>query len=690
MNPQSALNRLASESSLYLRQHAANPVDWFPWSEEALALARERNKPIFLSVGYSACHWCHVMEHECFENEAIAGIMNAGFICIKVDREERPDLDQIYMTAHHLLNRGEGGGWPLSVFLTPNLTPFYAGTYFPPDERYAPQRPSFPRLLQAIMEAWQNKRQELEGVGSSIADGLRQLSAATQQNSALNADLLKNAMRSLKRTFDSTNGGFGHAPKFPHPLEVKLLLRLAQRTGSEEPLQMARLTLEKMARGGMYDQLGGGFHRYSVDAIWLVPHFEKMLYDNALLATVYIEAYQAMNEPFFEQIARETLDYVLREMTYLEGGFYSTQDADSEGEEGIFFVWNHEELETILSEDENRFVHVVYGTSADGNFEGNNILCRARSDSDDAQRLKLELPAFQEKLQAVKAKLLGIRSARIWPGRDEKVLTAWNGLMITAFAQAGAVLNEPRYVDAAERAAKFVLQNLRDANGQLLRTWGAGVGAKLTAYLEDYSYMMDALVSLYETTFSPIWITKACELADDLIARFADAENGGFFFTASNHESLIVRSKDLQDGSVPSGNAMAATALLRLHKLTGRDDFRTHAERTLLAYSGTLNDNPMSAGQMLVALDFYLAEVNEYALIGHRDDATTVAAMQSLRKKFQPNRVIAFYDPREGEAPANIALLQHKQMVNEQITLYICRNFACQSPIVGADEIAQS
>ena len=681
-------NRLASETSLYLRQHAGNPVDWYPWGPEALAKAKELDRPIFLSVGYSACHWCHVMEHECFENAAIATLMSEHFVCVKVDREERPDLDQIYMTAHHILNRGEGGGWPLSVFLTPTLTPFYAGTYFPPDERYAPQRPSFPRLLQSILSAWRNKREELVDLGKQVTDHLQGMAATTTTKEPLSSDLLSKAARALTRSFDSTHGGFGHAPKFPHSLEVKLLLRLAARSGSKDspPLTMARLTLDKMARGGMYDQIGGGFHRYSVDAIWLVPHFEKMLYDNALLPQVYVEAFQMTSDPFYMQIAIDTLEYLCLEMTQGKG-IFSSQDADSEGVEGKFFVWTEAEIDAVLDAEFAALAKRVYGVTEHGNFEEQNILFRARSDAEDAKRLGLDLATFQNQLSQVNCELYIHRKKRIWPGRDEKVLTAWNALAIAAFAQAGAVLGQPQYIDVAEHVAEFLLTNLRSADGRLLRTWGEEGGAKLPAYLEDYAYLTDALVSLYEATFAPRWIEAALELAKQMIQHFADDAEGGFFYTADDHEELIARTKDLQDGSVPSGNAMAATALIRLAKLTGRAEFLTRAEGTLRAYQSTMADNPMAAGQMLVAYDLFLGPVDEIAVIGRTGDADTTAALAIIRAKFAPNRVVAYHDPTAGDPPTAIPLLAGKPMVEGKVTVYICRDFTCQAPLVGLEAI---
>ena len=679
-------NRLVHETSLYLKQHARNPVDWYPWGPEALQRARELEKPIFLSVGYSACHWCHVMEHECFEVDSIAALMNEHFINIKVDREERPDLDQIYMNSHHVLNRGEGGGWPLSVFLTPDLTPFYAGTYFPPDDRYAPQRPSFPKLLVAIANAWATKRSQLFEIGQNVVGYLQQSGELAASDSPLSPKMVTNALRSLKRSFDAIHGGFGQAPKFPHPTELKLLLRIAVRTNSDEPLQMVRLALDKMARGGIYDQVGGGFARYSVDAHWLVPHFEKMLYDNALLTTAYVEAFQHTRDPFYQHIATETLDYVLREMTSPEGGFYSTQDADSEGEEGKFYVWSFAEVEAILGPELGELAARTFGMSERGNFEGHNILFRSKTDEQDAKMNGLSLEAYREKLAEVKCKLYAARSKRIWPGRDEKILTAWNGLMIAAFAQAGAAFDSAKYIDAATKAANFVLSNLRDADGRLYRTCGVGLPPKLTGYLEDYAYLCDTLVTLYEATFEAKWLQAAIGLADIMLKHFADHEAGGFYFIADDHEKLIARTKELHDNATPAGNAVAVTALLRLVALTGRADFAQHAHRTLSACSTLMTESPMAAAQLLIALNFHTGPTEEIAIIGAKDDTETVRVLKAIRAKFRPNQVLAFHDPANGEPPCDIALLKDKPM-HDRVTVYVCRNFACHAPIVGADAV---
>jgi uncharacterized protein YyaL (SSP411 family) len=668
-------NRLAAETSLYLKQHANNPVDWFPWGPEALARAKELNRPIFLSIGYSACHWCHVMEHESFEDDSTAELMNAQFVCIKVDREERPDIDQIYMNALQVLTR-EGGGWPLSVFLTPDLTPFYAGTYYPPDDRYAPHRPSFKKLLAAIADAWQNRRDHVTEVGKNVADYLGSMSATEPSEGALDESLLKGALAALRRSFDPKEGGFGSAPKFPHALELKLLLRLSQRFGDETAVQMVRLTLDKMARGGMYDQVGGGFARYSVDAKWLVPHFEKMLYDNALLTSAYVEAWQLTREPFYQQIACETLDYVHCEMTAPGAAFFSTQDADSEGEEGRFYVWSEAEIRTVLGPELGEFACRVWGVTAHGNFEGHNILFRARSDADDAKALGLGVEEFRSRLLKAIQVLFAVREKRVHPGRDEKILTAWNGLMIAAFAQAGAAFGIPKYWNYARGAADAVLRQLRAADGRLFRSGAADGSAKLNGYLEDYAFLADALVTLYEATFEVKYLTAAGELADVMLKHFADPNGPGFFFTADDHEALIARTKDLHDGSTPSGNAMAVTVLLRLAKLLDRRDYFTKAEEALRGYRQTMADHPAASGQMLIALDFYLGPVKEIAVVG--DD--TAESLGVIRRSFGPNRVIA-------SPPADIPLLKDKPAVGGATTVYVCENYACQAPLVGIDAV---
>jgi uncharacterized protein YyaL (SSP411 family) len=665
-------NRLIRESSPYLKQHAHNPVDWHPWGDEALRKAKELDRPIFLSIGYSACHWCHVMERESFEDPAIGELLNQHFISIKVDREERPDLDQIYMAAVQLLT--QSGGWPMSVFLTPDLKPFYGGTYFPPRDLYG--RPSFRRVVEALAKAWVDQRDAITSSGDEISARIQDFLALETAPGPLGADILKAAGQFLRRRFDAQYGGFGQAPKFPHPMDLRLLLRLYARFQDDDTLAMVRKSLDHMARGGMYDQLGGGFHRYSTDARWLVPHFEKMLYDNALLVPAYLDAFLITGEPFYRQIAEETLDYVVREMTAPDGSFYSTQDADSEGEEGKFFVWPEGEIEAILGKAEADFFGHVFDVSAAGNWEGVNILNRGRSDEQDAKVHNLPLAEFRARVASAKAKLLAERSKRIWPGRDEKVLTAWSGLMIAAFAHAGAAFERADYLNVARRAADFVLTRLRTADGRLLRTTFAGMDAKLNGYLEDYAYMIDSLVSLYEATFEPRWLAEATRLAETMISLFWDDAAGGFFYTSSDHETLIARNKDPHDQATPSGNSMAALGLLRLAHLTGRPEFRAKAEQTLLAFRGLMTTSPMAATQMLAALDFYLGPVEELAIVGDPQSKGFAEVVRAARLRFRPRQVIA-----ASAAGERVIELLKDRTSPGAVSLFICREGTCQSPL---------
>lgn len=680
-------NHLVNETSLYLKQHAHNPVDWYPWGQDAIQKARELGRPIFLSIGYSACHWCHVMEHESFEDPDVAAVLNENFVSIKVDREERPDLDQIYMTAVQLLTRQ--GGWPMSMFLTPALQPFYGGTYFPPDDRYG--RPSFRRVLLAVLDAWKTKRADLEKQAADLTQHVQEAMRLEPAEGALTPDLLQGATRMLERIFDPRHGGFGQAPKFPHPMELRLLLRLSKRFNDDAALAMARTTLDHMAMGGMYDQLGGGFHRYSTDAQWLVPHFEKMLYDNALLSVAYLEAFQATGEPFFREVVEETLDYVRREMLSPEGGFYSTQDADSEGEEGKFFVWTLREIEQILGPEDARLFADVYDVSEGGNWEGHNILHRTHTYEQEAKLHKMPLEEMRRRLHEAKRRLLEARSRRIWPGRDEKVLTAWNALMIHAFALAGQVLERDDYVQVAAGAAKYVLKHLRTPQGRLLRTTSAGAPAKYNAYLEDYAYLLDALVTLYEATFDPGYLQTAAELGRTLREQFWDEQEGGFFYTSKDHELLIARTKDPHDNATPSGNSMAVCGLLRLAKLTGETQWLDMAEKTLKLYRGLMTQSPTAAGQMLSALDFYLGPVQEFAVVGPRRGEETQRVLGVIRKPFRPNKVVAF-KPIDELIPRVEELVPLLAKKNDQggVTTYICRDFTCQAPVVGAGNLERA
>jgi len=548
-------NHLANETSPYLLQHVNNPVDWHPWGPEALALSKKLNKPIFLSIGYSACHWCHVMEHESFENEAIAKSLNEKFVCIKVDREERPDLDQIYMNAVQMMTGR--GGWPMSVFLTPDLKPFFSGTYWPPKRSRG--MPGFDEVIAGVSNAWETNREAVVDTADKLT---KELGKIDQQggDGTLTEGLIAGAFQHFRNTFDSTHGGFGGAPKFPSPMGLQLLLRYWHRKRDRQALNMVKVTLDRMAAGGIYDHLGGGFARYSVDARWLVPHFEKMLYDNAQLAATYVEAYQATGEENYARVVRETLDYTLRDMTDPAGGFYSTEDADSEGVEGKFYVWTPTQLREVLGDAAAATFAKVYDVTDHGNFEHANILNLPKSIDQQATALGHDIDELRKELADSREKLFAAREPRIHPAKDDKVIVAWNGLMIDTMARAGAVLGEQRYIDAAVKAADFLLNTLRRADGRLLHTWRNGQ-AKLDAYLDDYANLANGLVSLYEATFEGRHLDAAIALMQTVIDHFADSKGGGFYYTADDHEQLIVRSKDFTDNAVPSGNAMAATVL---------------------------------------------------------------------------------------------------------------------------------
>ncbi len=674
-------NRLLEETSPYLQQHAFNPVDWYPWGEEALARARELDRPIFLSIGYSACHWCHVMEHESFENPDIAAVMNEHFVCIKVDREERPDLDQIYMTSVQIMTGH--GGWPMSVFLTPDLKPFYGGTYWPPEPRM--RMPGFRQVLMAIQEAWRDRRAGLEENATELTDRIRDYSGMLNELAPLNDSLLRQAERSLLRAADRTNGGFGGSPKFPHPMDLRVLLRTWQRFGNAEALSVVTLTLDKMSHGGIYDHLGGGFHRYATDSTWLVPHFEKMLYDNALLVPCYLEAFQATCNVDYIRVVRETLDYVLREMTQPQGGFYSTQDADSEGEEGKFFVWTEEEIQKLLGKDDARIFSYCYDVSMTGNWEGHNILNRPKSLAQAAGMLGMSADQLAELLARCRQTLFSERAKRVAPGRDDKVLVSWNGMMISAMSQAGSLLNEPRYVSAAADAANFILTHMRDDEGRLLHAYKDG-RARFNAYLDDYACLIDGLIDLYQATADERFVDFAIELASRLVDQFHDGDEGGFYYTSDDHEQLIARTKDAQDNATPSGNGMAACAFLRLGRLTGRTDLATYGERTLRAISGQLARSAMASGQGLMALDFMIGPTFEFVFAeGSNIDANT-SALNALQASFIPNKLLI----HAATARRNIAeVTAGKVAINNEPTVYPCQLGACQQPLVGVEAIKQ-
>ncbi len=676
-------NRLIHETSPYLLQHAHNPVDWYPWGEEALTRAKQEQKPILLSIGYSACHWCHVMERESFENEEIAAVMNELFINIKVDREERPDLDEIYMNAVQIMTRQ--GGWPMTVFLTPDLKPFYGGTYYPPTDRYG--RPGFPKVMHAVAEAFSGQNTQVLQQADQITAHLAQMSNVVDpHHHELTEELMTNAFQNYRSQFDAHHGGFGNAPKFPPSMGLPFLLRYWHHSGNANALEMVELTLEKMARGGMYDQLGGGFHRYSTDAHWLVPHFEKMLYDNAQLVVAYFEAYQATQKPFYRDIATETLDYVIREMYDAEnGGFYSTQDADSEGVEGKFFVWEPNDVEDIIGEENAEIFCEYYDITPQGNFEGENILNVQAPPDILARKLRMDLGELEALLADGKQKLFEAREKRIKPGLDDKILTSWNGIMIRGMAMGYQLTGKPEYLEACEKSAEFVLTTLSQDNGLLLRTYRDGK-SHLNAYLEDYSYFIAGLIALYEASFEPKWLTEAERLAHLMIDQFGDDAGDGFFFTGKSHETLIVQSKSAYDGATPSGASMAIHSLLRLAKHLDNPEFHDKAVETLLLYFHQMEGMPSGSGQLLCELAFLLSTPKEIAIVGPKGDTKTETMLAALHSTYQPNKIVALSESAEGQT---LPLLAGKTQVDDTATAYVCENYACQAPTTDVEAFVE-
>ncbi len=680
-------NLLANETSPYLLQHADNTVGWHPWGAEAHSVARDEDKPIFLSIGYSACHWCHVMAHESFADPEVARLLNEAFISIKVDREEHPELDQLYMEAVQIMTGH--GGWPMSVFLTPDLEPFYGGTYWPPEPRGG--MPGFKQVLAAVADAWKTRRGDAVRQAKQLAELLGE-PAEGQTAAPPTHHLFDLAEATLSRSFDPVFGGFGAAPKFPHPIDLRLLLRRWFRTGKPSLLTMVSTTLDKMAAGGMYDPLGGGFHRYSVDERWLVPHFEKMLYDNALLARCYLEAWQATGDPEYARIVRETLDYVLRDMTDPAGGFYSSEDADSEGHEGLFYLWTIGEIQRVLGREASQVFCYVYDVTEEGNFEGRNILSRPKTIAQCARILGRDAGQLEAMLADSRRKLFEVRQHRVRPGRDDKVLLSWNGLMIDSLARAGAALGEPRYLGAAVRAAEFALAQMRQSDGRLRHTWRRGRTA-VDGLLEDYASLADALVTLYESQFDERWIDEAIGLADALLARFGDEKGGGFYTAAADHGSLLVRKKDMIDSSVPSGSGLAASALLRLAKLCGRNDYRVAAEAALSASVPIMERVPLAAGQMLLVADLCLGPTPEVVIVGSGDAAANAEVLSALQQIHLPSRVAAFRDPMQATAhrsPALAGLFEGKTPPTDGPTLYVCENFACRAPVHGTTAVVSA
>jgi uncharacterized protein YyaL (SSP411 family) len=644
------MNRLAQETSPYLLQHAENPVDWYPWGDEALETAREQNRPLLVSIGYSACHWCHVMAHESFENPETAALMNERFVCIKVDREERPDIDAVCMAACQAMT-GQGG-WPLNVVLTPDQQPFFAGTYFPPEPRHG--LPSWRMVLDAISEAWTERPEQVRDQGARLAQAVADGGSLQRaEETRVPESAIADAVHALGQMFDRVHGGWGGAPKFPAHTTLEFLLAAGD-------VELASATLHAMAAGGIYDQVGGGFARYAVDAQWTVPHFEKMLYDNALLARTYLHAWQVTREQRFAEVCTETLDWALRELRGPEGGFCSALDADSEGVEGRFYVWTVDQLRGALGDELGEAAISYFGASPEGNFEeGANVL-EARGDA-------------PERLPEIRCKLYGARAERVRPGLDDKRLTAWNALMISALADAGAVLGRDDYLQAARACAEFVLSELREAENNLLRTWKDG-RASLPAYLEDHAYLLQALLVLYEATFDERWYVEAIALADTMIEGFADRDGGGFFTTAADVPYLVSRRKDLEDTPIPSGNSAAALGLLRLARLSGDAEYERQAAGVLALNAPLALRHPLAFGHLLQALDLYLATPREVAIVG------AGPLTGALRTRFRPHLVLAGTDADSTQGSA-VALLRDRTLLDGHQAAYVCERFACKLPV---------
>lgn len=681
-------NRLAKETSPYLLQHKDNPVDWYPWGEEALAAARLLDKPILLSIGYSSCHWCHVMAHESFENEAIAAVMNDDFVNVKVDREELPDVDSIYMTAVQAMTGS--GGWPLTVFITPDGQPFFGGTYFPPDDRQ--NMAGFPRVLAAVADAYANRRKELLENSQQVVNAIREQATPQKHDGAVDESLIFGSFTHLVGAADMENGGTQGAPKFPQPMVYELLLRYWKRTGSSQVLDIVNLTLEKMAHGGIYDQIGGGFARYSVDEKWLVPHFEKMLYDNAQIVSLYLHAYQATKKPLFKRVVEETLEYVVNEMTHPAGGFFSASDADSEGVEGKFFVWTSEEIDSVLDSNDAELAKAYWGITEEGNFEGSNILNLPMSQAEFLARSGQEPADLRASLERIRKLLYDARLKRVPPGVDDKILVSWNALMMKSFAEAGAVLEREDWIAVAEKNAKHLLGRLRDDEGRLLHTWKATSDtdgeARILGYLDDHSYLIDALLTLYEATFDFSYVTEAKSLANQMIDRFWDPDWEVFYDTSLEHSKLLVRPRDVLDNALPSGGATAAMALQRLSVFTGDSSYTAKAEASMKALIPHMEQAPSMVTSWLTAVDFLRSSSQEVVLIGQPDDSDMKEMKRELRASFEPNRVYAGAMVG-GEGETLSPLLADREQINGKTTVYVCENYACKLPVTSVAEMVE-
>ena len=667
-------NRLAGETSPYLLQHKDNPVDWYPWGPEALQRAKDEDRPILLSVGYSACHWCHVMAHESFQDPVTAEVMNRLFVNIKVDREERPDLDNIYMQAVQALTGR--GGWPMTVFLTPDGRPFYGGTYFPPDDREG--MASFKRVMVAVAQGYKSRRSEVLEGADEIVGRLRQRLQGTGPVADLGA--IRAAAEVIQSQFDETNGGFGGAPKFPQAMTLEFLLRAAVRYEDQACLNMVEFTLHNMFWGGIYDQLGGGFHRYSTDERWLVPHFEKMLYDNALLGRLYVHTYQFTGNPVYIGIIQHIFDYVLREMSAVDGGFYSAQDADSEGVEGKFYVWTRKEIMDALGEVEGRAVCAYFGVTDAGNLDGKNVLYIPGELPNVAAEAGLSEQLLLGAIDTGIAKLLRVRNARVHPGRDEKILTSWNSMMIRSLAEAGATLGREDYAQAASDAATFLLSHLRK-DGRVLRSY-KGKQGPVKGYLEDYAALADALMAMYEVSFDRHWLDDARGLCDQMIALFWEEADGIFYDTANDQEGLVIRPRDVYDNATPCGNSLATDVLLRLSVFTGNEDYRRKALSNLQSISEFLPKHPAGFGHWLAAADFALSSPYEIAVVGARSDPKTQELLEVIYREYFPSKVLAAWDPTttSAQAVADLPLLRDRPLVKGAPAAYVCEHYTCKEP----------
>jgi uncharacterized protein len=673
-------NRLLHETSPYLLQHAHNPVDWYPWGEEALARAKKEDKPILLSIGYSSCHWCHVMEKESFENEAIAGIMNERFINIKVDREERPDLDELYMHAVQVMTGS--GGWPMTVFLTPDLIPFHAGTYFPPEDRGG--MPGFPKILVVVSDYYRSHRGEVGKMEAQLKNALNQIAEIIPSKEVMSDKVLSKAFNTLESQFDPIYGGFGNAPKFPSSMALSFLLRYWKSTGSKKALEMVEKTLEKMANGGIYDHLGGGFHRYSVDNRWLIPHFEKMIYDNALLSRTYFEAYQGTQKERYGRVGEEILNYVLHEMKSPEGGFYSTQDADSEGEEGKFYVWTKDEIKEVLGKGKGTPFCAYYGVAQQGNFEGGaSVLSISATLEKVSQLYGIPVTDLEKVLEEGRQKLYAERERRVRPGRDEKILTSWNGLMISSFVDGFKVTGDGKYLNGAKEAARFILHEMKK-DGHLMRVFNKGE-CRVKGYSEDYAFFIQALIDLYEATFETGWLKEADDLNQRMIHQFWDGRNGGFFFTGKENESLIARSKNPYDNAIPSANSIAVFNLIRLGHLTGEESLKQKADQTLHLFYNFLDQHPSGFSQMLSGLSFFLNS-EEIGVIGSRNDLKTKSMLKEIYLTYLPNKILSLRDPHESIEGNWFPFLMEKG-VPEVPTTFVCKGFTCLSPVKDEKEL---